>query len=154
MRLLKSDTDFLADLARRLRELPAAMGFGGAATQLETLVGPPSGKDSRTTPRRIRVRLFKVGADEPAADTDAGLPASDPGTWLVNGLPAMAQALAMCAASYHEGAMIAGLDKAELERRIKGLRPTLSRRGGDAVWRVPYTVDDAPWQARVDVLNA
>jgi hypothetical protein len=114
-----------------------------------------AGYDRRTTPRLIRVRLYQGDMPDPMADTDPDLPADAFGTWQVAGLPAMAEALQQVAAGYHGDAVaIMGLDTSTLLHRIKGLRPTLSRRGGNATWRVPYMVQGAAWRARVDLRNA
>ena len=123
------------------------------------LLDPPANQiDKRTAERLIRIRLYRRGAEEPDADSEAQghhpAPPDAPGTWAVGGLPGVAGALASTAAAFHTDDPISGLDRATLLRRIKGFRTTLSRNGGTAVWRVPYTVDGAAWDARVDVVNA
>ena len=142
-----TDAKWLTDLANRIASDDADRLRAIAAGQTRT------DTDARTTPRQIRIRLYKVGVAEPMADSEPHLPPSQPGTWVVAGLPATAFALAQLAAVYHQGATITGLDKATLDRSINGLRPTLSRRGGEATWRVPYDVDGEPWMARIDVQN-
>ena len=111
--------------------------------------------DGRVASWRVRVRLYRADrADEPEADSDPDLPPDKPGATILPGLPAVAEHLATLAQGFHAGAA-AGLDNATLRHRLKGLRPTISRRGGDAVWRVPYRVAVAgsaqDWLARVDV---
>lgn len=156
----KTDLAFLSDLAARISTINPA-SVAGVITDLDAnrLLSITNGEtrletDQRTTKRIVRIRLFPDGAEEPAADSEPNLPADAGGTWVIDGLPAVALALAQIAFGYHRGAVMTGLDKETLERRINGLRPTLSRRGGDAVWRVPYKVDGLPWSARVDVKNS
>lgn len=128
------------------------------ATAANLLDPPPRVPDQRTKQRLIRIRLYQRGAEEPDADSEMQgnhpAPPDAAGTWPVKGLPESAMALASIAATFHTGAAISGLDRATLMHRIKSLRPTLSRRGGTAVWRVPYTVNEDNWDARVDVVNA
>lgn len=128
-------------------------------TAAADLLDPPTKlPDQRTSPRLIRIRLYRRGAEEPEADSEMQgnhpAPPDASGTWAVGGLPGAAGALASTAAAFHTDDPISGLDRATLLRRIKGFRTTLSRNGGTAVWRVPYTVDGADWDARVDVVNA
>ena len=128
------------------------------ATAADLLDPPTNRPDKRTAERLIRIRLYRRGAEEPEADSEMQgshpAPPDAPGTWAVGGLPGTAGALASTAAAFYIGSTITGLDRATLLQRIKGFRTTLSRRGGTAVWRVPYTVDGAAWDARVDVVNA
>lgn len=121
--------------------------------------------DGRAARWRVRVRLYNdARPSEPEADSDPDLPADAPGATILHGLPAVAEHLAVLAATFHRQAC-AGLDDATLRHRLKSLRPTLSRRGGDAVWRVPYKIFQAgdafrgdsreqAWLARVDVERA
>lgn len=118
--------------------------------------------DGRAARWRVRVRLYNdVRPDEPEADSDPDLPPEAMGVTILNGLPAVAEHLATLASVFHCQAP-AGLDDATLRHRLKSLRPTISRRGGDAVWRVPYKIFQAgdtfhgdtreqTWLARVDV---
>jgi len=111
----------------------------------------PSSSDARTAQWRVRVRLYREPQlTEPEADTDKEQAPDYPGETVIAGLPGVAEHLRELAIVYH-GPVTAGLDAATLLHRLKALRPTLSRRGGDAVWRVPYTVSGAGWLARVDV---
>ena len=108
--------------------------------------------DGRMTCWRIRVRLYdNATPQEPQADSDAERPADSEGATVVTGLPGVAYELATLAMGYH-GGECGGLDQETLQHRLKSLRPTLSRRGGNAVWRVPYkTPSGDEWLARVDV---
>lgn len=117
--------------------------------------------DNRAALWRARVRLYiEDRPNEPEADSDDDLPPEAPGTTTCQGLPAVAHLLAELAHGFHNAAC-SGLDMATLRHRLKSLRPTLSRRGGDAVWRVPYEVAAKDkfgdgthvekWLARVDV---
>lgn len=123
-----------------------------------------AGPDGRAVRWRVRVRLYSdARPNEPEADSDPDLAADKPGAEILTGLPAVAEHLRALATAFH-GQDPAGLDDATLLHRIKSLRPTLSRRGGDAVWRVPYMVTPAErfghrgnlamqhkWLARVDI---
>jgi len=111
--------------------------------------------DARTTSWRVRVRLYdQRSPSDPAADSDSELPPDVPGHAVLRGLPGVADHVAGLATDWH-GSMthgeVKGLDGPTLRHRLKSLRPTLSRRGGNAVWRVPYTVAGADWLARVDI---
>jgi hypothetical protein len=121
------------------------------STALMTL-NPASSMDRREVQWRVRVRLYLAARhDEPQADSDPDLPPDKPGATLIAGLPGVAEYLATLATGFHEGATVSGLDEATLRHRLKSLRPTLSRRGGDAVWRVKYKAGGTDWLARVDV---
>lgn len=123
-----------------------------------------TGPDGRAARWRVRVRLYSdARPSEPEADSDPDLAADKPGAEILTGLPAVAEHLRALATTFH-GQDPVGLDDATLLHRIKSLRPTLSRRGGDAVWRVPYMVTPAErfgqrgnlalqqkWLARVDI---
>lgn len=113
--------------------------------------------DQRTQRWRIRIRLYdeeQIG--DPVADSDPELAPDKLGETVLNGLPAVAEHLAALAFGYHQVECV-GLDEATLRHRLKSIRPTLSRRGGDGTWRVPYaTYDkafdrDRKWLARVDI---
>ncbi len=107
--------------------------------------------DARTQAWRIRVRLYhRDRRDEPEADSDPDLSPDRQGTTVVHGLPAVAEELSVLASRYH-GVECIGLEREVLLHKLKSLRPTLSRRGGDAVWRVTYTTPTGEWLARVDV---
>lgn len=110
--------------------------------------------DGRATKWRCRVRLYNMNRpDEAEADSDPDRPADAMGETVLGGLPAVAEWLAQLAHGFHAGMEINGLDLTTLRHRLKALRPTISRRGGNAVWRVPYTVSDLGWMARVDVIR-
>jgi hypothetical protein len=68
------------------------------------------------------------------------------------GLPDVAAWLIEVATDYH-GEQCGGLDMMRLRHRLKALRPTLSRRGGNAVWRVPYVCTRGEWSARCDIVR-
>lgn len=122
--------------------------------------GTPGELDGRTAKWRCRFRFYRADEmSEPQADTDAELPADAPGSMVVAGLPNVAHEVLMLAQHLHGGMALRGLSREELDRRLRGLRPTLSRRGGNAVWRVPYdtleTFDERAlkqgWLCRVDI---
>lgn len=107
--------------------------------------------DARAAQWRVRVRLYDKGnPDEPEADTDPDASPDAPGSIVIAGLPEVAVYLGSVAVEFH-GQQCPGLDHATLLHRLKSLRPTLSRRGGNAVWRVPYSTLERAWIARVDV---
>lgn len=118
--------------------------------------------DGRAVRWRVRVRLYNTARmDEPEADSDDDLPADKPGTTILSGLPAVAEHLAILASGFHKQPP-KGLDMNTLRHRLNSLRPTISRRGGNAVWRVPYRIlqtahnfsgdtREQEWLARVDV---
>lgn len=107
--------------------------------------------DGRVAQWRTRVRLYDTRhPDEPEADTDPDAPPGAQGTMIIAGLPEVAVYLGNVAVGYHKQ-QCPGLDHATLLHRLKSLRPTLSRRGGNATWRVPYSTQEGEWIARVDV---
>ena len=116
--------------------------------------------DKRARWWRARVRLYDLSKDgnEPQADSDPELSPELPGTLICAGLRGVADAVIQLATAFHGGPCI-GLDMDTLDARIPGLRPTLSRRGGNAVWRIPYDTTQSfdpvrhqqkpTWMARV-----
>jgi hypothetical protein len=116
--------------------------------------------DGRTAMWRCRFRIYDSRKlDEPVADTDPELGPGDAGTMVIAGLPNVASTLAQIAAQFHGREQLSGLSADELTRRLRGLRPTLSRRKGQAVWRVPYDTLNSyargtvtrGWLMRVDI---
>lgn len=116
--------------------------------------------DGRTAKWRCRFRIYDArNVDEPVADSDPELGAGEPGTMVIAGLPNVAATLAQIAVGFHQDRQLAGLSTDELSRRMRGLRPTLSRRGGEATWRVPYDSMETfnsrsltrGWLMRVDI---
>lgn len=120
-----------------------------------------SDTDARAAKWRCRFRLYdQRRPQEPMADSDPELPADQPGTMIITGLPEVAVELGLLAGAFHGTPLLRGLSQQELDRKLRGLRPTLSRRKGNAVWRVPYDTDQtwrdhrdhlAGWLARVDI---
>jgi hypothetical protein len=109
--------------------------------------------DARTAKWRVRIRLYDMrDQNEVQADTDPDLPPGHDGAMVRHGLPGVAEWLMEVATDYH-GEQCGGLDMNTLRHRLKGLRPTLSRRGGNAVWRVPYVCSRGEWSARCDVVR-
>jgi hypothetical protein len=118
--------------------------------------------DKRAVRWRCRVRLYDMVTDDksPQADSDPELDPDQPGTEIVWGLKGVADLVIQMAGLYHGTGMLSGLDAATLDAKIPGLRPTLSRRGGNAVWRLPYDTvrtwsadpgHEPVWLARVDL---
>lgn len=118
--------------------------------------------DGRTAKWRCRFRIYStMDPDEPAADSDSELPPDRPGETVIFGLPSVAAELVALAGAFHGRSVVKGLSRDELARRINALRPTLSRRRGNAVWRVPYTTieifnertTERGWLMRVDIVR-
>jgi hypothetical protein len=118
-------------------------------------------EDKRAENWRVRIRLYQGAKPDPEADTDPDTAPDQAGMLVISGLPSVAARLSELLSDFHNGKALSGVDDLTLRHRIKSLRPTLSRRGGNAVWRVPYQVGDPPhtagaaawteWLARVDV---
>jgi len=118
--------------------------------------------DGRASYWRVRVRLYTAERlDDPVADSDPDALPDETGETVLRGLPAVAEHLAALAGGYH-GLPCVGLDGATLRHKLRGLRPTLSRRKGTAVWRLNYTTYEVlagvererAWLARVDIERA
>lgn len=116
--------------------------------------------DGRAAKWRCRFRFYdNRQPDEPYADSDAELPPDREGTEVLAGLPAVATRVADYARAIHGPQQFAGLDSGTLTHRLKSLRPTLSRRGGNATWRIPYDTLETfneqtlrrGWLCRVDI---
>lgn len=117
---------------------------------------PPLGSlehDGRAAKWRCRIRLYDaLRMEEPQADSDPELDADQPGTMICSGLRGVADTVFQLAMQFHNSPQLAGLEPATLDAKIPGLRPTLSRRGGNACWRIKYqTPRGAEWLARVDL---
>lgn len=96
--------------------------------------------DHRATAWRFRVRVYgwQDGFREPLADSDDELEPGEPGTLEARGLRLVADTAVRMATDYHADGPLSGLDADTLDRKVRGLRPTLSRRGGNATWRLHY----------------
>lgn len=139
-------------------------GMLGAAISglLAGVEAPVAEHDGRRAQWRCRFRLYAArDMNEPAADSDADMPPDRPGAMVLSGLPAVASELVALAEAFHEGKPITGLGQVDMDRRLRGLRPTLSRRKGNATWRVPYiTIENyggqsqrREWLMRVDIIR-
>lgn len=119
--------------------------------------------DGRAGWWRFRVRLYdmQVNRAEPIADSDGDLEADQPGREVVRGLWKVAQMAAEVAGQWHQEPL-RGLTGEDLERKVRGLRPTLSRNSGKATMRIEYDTRDSfqdqpgteRYLIRVDVLKA
>jgi len=133
--------------------------FGGLAFHFH--VPASLDNDNRAAYWRCRFRFYKHGRDEPEQDTDSELPPDAPGTEIIRGLPAVATALLDYARVVHGNVALNGLSTGTLRESLRSLRPTLSRRKGNATWRLLYntfeTFTDGKgppgWLARVDLLR-
>lgn len=105
--------------------------------------------DGRAVPWRVRIQLFD-DTGELQADSDHDSPLEAAGETEIYGLPAVAEWLVAVTTEFH-GGLVGGLGRHTLKQKLRSLRPMLSRGDGWAVWRVPYTVMELPWLARVDV---
>lgn len=126
----------------------------------EGFSSPAGLHDGRSANWRCRFRYYdQRQPDEPKGDSDEGMPADFPGEMIVTGLPNVARMVLDLARQVHGTSALVGLTMPDLDRRLKGLRPTLSRRGGDAVWRIPYDTFETfnersvkrGWLVRVDI---
>lgn len=125
--------------------------------------------DGRTAKWRCRFRIYREGQDEPEADSDDDLPADRPGSVVISGLPNVGAEVMGLAAAFHTKTAVLGLSREEVLRKLRALRPTLSRRGGNAVWRLEYQTVEATgtailarqqgednarhWLMRVDIIR-
>lgn len=116
--------------------------------------------DGRSAWWRIRVRIYDTRqGDEPRADSDPDKSPDQPGELVVRGMPAVVLAFTGMASQFHGSTALVGAGPEELARKIRGLRPTLSRKKGSATMRVPYDTQDthsltdrpAAWIARIDI---
>lgn len=102
-------------------------------------------RDARERVYRVRLRLYdtrSASADDPIADSAEGLPADQPGIDRISGLPAiMAEAMTM-AHQFHDRPL-RGWDHETVGRKIRGVRPTLSRTGGRGTIRVEYDTPES-----------
>lgn len=121
--------------------------------------------DRRTKPFRCRFRIYDMlnHPDEPYADTGEGTPVDTPGSdeWIIDGLPAVATMAVSLARKAHGPVQFHGLSSEDLARGLRGIRPTLSRRGGNAKWRLEYDTEETfsehtqkrGWLMRVDIIR-
>jgi hypothetical protein len=102
-------------------------------------------KDGRAATWLCRFRIYSDldNFAEPIADSDDDLEPGAPGTTLVKGLRAVADYGVQLAVAFHNVGMLSGLDDDTLDMKVNGLRPTLSRRGGNAVWRLQYNTPNS-----------
>jgi hypothetical protein len=127
--------------------------------------GDLSGQDDgRAGVWRYRTRLYdmEVNPDEPMVDSDAGLPADKPGADTMRGLWRVLSDSVVAATEHHGGQLLRGLEPVEQERKLRGIRPTLSRNKGRACFRIGYDTP-ASWRddpnrqprylLRIDVLK-
>lgn len=119
---------------------------------------------------RLRLYDMEVNPDDPmpGADSDAGLSPDKPGATQIRGLWKVLSNAATQAADYHanflgEPATLRGFDTDTLDRKLRGIRSTLSRNRGRACFRIEYDTADSfrpdperkpRYLARVDVVKA
>lgn len=110
----------------------------------------------------FRVRLYdmQMNRAEPIADSDGDLEPDQPGREVVRGLWKVAQDAALAAGQWH-GVPLRGLTGDVLEKKVRGLRPTLSRNNGKACMRLPYDTFESftgegqeRYMIRVDIAKA
>jgi hypothetical protein len=109
--------------------------------------------DGRAVRWRVRLRLFD-SHDELQADTCPESATDYPGDDVIAGLPAVVDwAESICREFHHAaGFTVSWITHAEKKKRLRSIRPTLSRSGGVAIWRIHYTVDgDGQWLALINV---
>lgn len=150
--LLQHFNDQVDEACRELK-VPHAVAYEGIRADLKALLGVRAADaDARNAFWRTRIRIYR--ADDPSTvvdDSDYGEPEDKPGAEVVRGLQGVAEYLQQLMGWRFNGAAVEGLDDMTLKHRQKALRPTLSRRGGNAVWRVPFKVDGVEWSASVYV---
>jgi len=112
-------------------------------------------KDKRASYWRVRLKLFKSSDGGLEADSDPELPLEEPGATVVRGLPGVAEWAGELVEAFHggRGETAKWLDNATTQKRLKSLRPTLSRKHGKAVWRVDYEVNGEAWRALIDIVR-
>lgn len=173
------NTDLAYAVAIAVERLQEQVTEHAAAISLETgapkadaraaimfALAPPPARDigdQRAVPWQVRFRIYseKDGFAEPVADSDPDLPAGELGAEVIRGLPIVGDTAAAMAHEFHNVGPLRGLDQDTLAKKILGLRPTLSRRDGNAVWRLYYDTPDtfklaAPhnkggWMLRIDL---
>lgn len=120
--------------------------------------------DGRAGWWKFRVRLYDMSRadDEPMADSDSEKDADQPGGEVARGLWKVMLETARAAVTWHQGEVLRGMGNSDLERKIRGIRATLSRRKGQATIRMEYdtldsfsdATDHTPrYLARVDVVK-
>lgn len=120
--------------------------------------------DGRAGWWHFRARLYDMQVNQtepmPGADSDLELEPDQPGAEIVRGLWKVAHEAAAAAGGYH-GTTLRGLSSEVLEKKIRGLRPTLSRNNGRATMRIPYDTPDSftadgaeRYMIRIDILKA
>lgn len=108
--------------------------------------------DARAHDWTVRVQL--VGPDNAVvADTDPAAPPGGAGTQTARGLGGAVALISGLVDSYHHG-RATGAGPAALRARIGSLRTQLSKSGGQALWRIRYTVDGETWMALATVCKA
>ncbi len=122
-------------------------------------------EDGRATWWRYRVRLYDMrahGGTDPIADSDSNLAQDQDGHQIERGLWKVAFETAKAALEWHEVTSLSGMGHADLERKVRGLRPTLSRKNGRATMRIEYDTPESftpaaghipRYLARVDVVK-
>lgn len=135
-------------------EIEAAGGPNQAAAYADILrtvrtmhktAGSPGALDGRTTAWRVRLQIFGPdGSLEADSDADNG-DIQAPGETIIHGVKPVADWAAAAALAFHAErgeTVTSGLDQSLLYHKINSLRPTLSRNGGKATWRIPYVVGE------------
>lgn len=111
---------------------------------------------------RVRLYDMETAPHDPIADSDAGLAADLPGADRIRGLWKVLSEAATAAMDFHATTTLHGFSQDDQERKLRGIRPTLSRNRGRATIRVPYDTNAshtaAPghtprYLARIDILR-
>lgn len=98
-------------------------------------------------------RVVLLEGKEPLADTHPDLPPDAFGDWQASGLKGVAALVRDLAVQFH-GEPPTGFDAETIKKRIASVRVTLSRRGGNAVWKIPYAVGDREYVAHALIERA
>ena len=121
-------------------------------------------RDGRARNFFVRLRLYDTRSanhDDPIADSQEGLAADQIGTERICGLPEIMVTASGLAATFHDHRDLRGWDHETVQRKIRGVRPTLSRTGGRGTIRIEYDTPEsftdgrtAPrFVARIDLLR-
>lgn len=120
--------------------------------------------DGRAALWRFRFGIYDMWHDDthPIADSAGDLEQDQDGIDFAAGLPALMLQISAAAVAFHDS-QLPGMGHQDLERKIRGIRPTLSRKGGRGVVRIEYDTkatfseasDHSPrYLARVDIVKA
>lgn len=136
-----------------MRKLTTCPGCGMDLTSVD---------DGRAGWWRFRLRIYdqRLDSSTPIVDSDPALPVDAPGEELVRGLWKLVTDAAAAAHDFHGPGELIGMTQQNLEKKIRGIRPTLSRCEGRATMRIEYDTEESyhafkppRFLARIDILK-